>query len=690
MVGVQAEEKSFNDFIAGDVTCVIPVYQRNYNWKVENCRRLFDDIISIIEDDKRDAQHFIGTFVYRKEQDISIFNKYIIIDGQQRIVSIILFVRALCNFADEDLKTDINARFLRHTSGQMKNSCRLRPTEFDAAVFAKIMDGAEGFTNDEKNSSMYRAYDFFRNAIAAEHIAPQKLFNAIPRLKVVGIRLDNEKPQEIFESLNSTGLDLSEADLIRNFLLMNADYAEQERLYKNYWWTMENLLGDKVQTFVMQYLVAKLESVDVYSTKISDKNLYAVFKRFFAEKFFNTEDCLRDMLRYAEFFRRCIFNDETDFDKLSALDKKFFELTFLLKANNAPIVLMYLLDRHERNHFNSATFIKFLDALISFVFRAKVCKGTGITAQFAGNMLARLSREETLDAKTFWREITFGKGRSTFPNNADFQAALTDGNLKDAIKDNELFKYFLYALEKYSSQNLPAYASVTIEHVLPQRLNDWWRNHLTHDDEDVAAFWTNSLGNMALVVDKGTESFESKKIRYGLSPFSSTRSLASYSAWTSKQIQARAKKLATAAVNVWTLPEEFNTTIKSTADVFYLDANFKLFRGEHPATISIFGNTISTFDKKPLVHWNHMVREVVRQLYALDADKFRRAAQMENVRHNLFTTESTDFKIDESFYMRTGFDTETCLKIVKVLTENFDGLAGTNFRDDIWFTLKSR
>jgi len=236
---VQAEKNQFTKFISGEVTLVIPVYQRNYDWKVENCARLFEDIKTVIEKNK---PHFIGTFVYQQMSVGGASQEYIIIDGQQRIASIILLAKALYDSTDDDdLREDIRSRFIRHTTGRgLRNKCRLRPTEYDSATFDKLMSDAafdeHNFTDDEKKSAMYKNYKFFRDKVSSSAGAEEKFCDAIGRLIVVSISIDsNENPQEIFESLNSTGLDLSPADLIRNFLLMPLDYARQEELYKAYW-----------------------------------------------------------------------------------------------------------------------------------------------------------------------------------------------------------------------------------------------------------------------------------------------------------------------------------------------------------------------------------------------------------------------------------------------------------------------
>ena len=336
-------------------------------------------------------------------------------------------------------------------------------------------------------------------------------------------------------------------------------HDRQEELYKNYWLEIETLLRptDNVENFLEQYLVAKLKSRDAYSMKVNSTNLYVVFKRYFANKCADTENCLRDMLRYAKYFSRALFDSDTKFENLSALDKKFYELVYLLEANNAPIILMYLLDRHDKNHFDEATFISFVDALISLTMRAKICGNSGITSQFAGNVIARLDKEPTLDTNAFRRTVTFGKGRYAFPNDKDFQAALTTRKLYKAGK-SAFCKYVLYSLERAEHKELPSYSDTTIEHILPQDPNDAWKKYLAaHKDTSAYEIFLNTLGNLTLTKyngELGNKAFDLKKEIYKNSNYPGTRALAKYSDWTSAQIQLRAKKLAATTLTIWHCP----------------------------------------------------------------------------------------------------------------------------------------
>ena len=178
----------------------------------------------------------------------------------------------------------------------------------------------------------------------------------------------------------------------------------------------------------------------------------------------------------------------------------------------------------------------------------------------------------------------------------------------------------------------------------------------------------------------GNADFDVKKKIYEQSNFSYTRALTKYDEWTSKQIQSRAKKLAEAATKIWTLPEEFNSRSVNLGDSFNLDSDFGVFTGEKPAALFISGTEIK------ISGWVNILREIVRQLYMLDKDTFRQAA---TARKNLFSTEPTNFKLDENFYMDTrNIDTKSCLRIAKSLAEKFDSLGETNFKDEISFTLR--
>ena len=668
---------------------VIPVYQRNYDWKKNNCEKLFADVENIV---KTGNSHFLGTVVCQ-----SVDGEYIIIDGQQRIASVILLAKALYEVTDDsNIKEDIVPSFIMHTTGALKNQLRLKPSEYDNAVFEKIMStDSVTFSEDEKLSALYVNYELFKQKISNSKCICKEIYDALGKLKVVLITLQNENAQEIFESLNSTGLDLTNADLIRNYLIMNLEPDAQEKLYKNYWLQIELLLKpfDAVEKFFVQYLITKRRSDSVQDEKksrLSKRNLYDTFKDYFKKNFEDVEKFLIDLYHYAKIYRRVIFDENTKFDELSPLDKKFYELTHMLDADNAPIILMYLFDRYERNHFDESTFIKFVDALISLTFRAKVCDYVGISSQFAGNVIARLDKYETLNEEIFWQVLTFGKGDYAFPRDEEFKTALNNEPLFVNLKKFDGCKYLLYSLEKFvGADNLPAFSNTVVEHIIPQRLNEKWRSYLkAQNDSQAHELLVHTLGNLALTVadeKSEKESFDTKTFRFFNSKFSYTKDVAKFANLNSKQIQARAKKLANIAVQIWTLPSKYNEQPKILYNVLTLDSDFDKCTGKKPATISILNV------EKQITTWKSLSVEILRQLYSLDTDIFKSATISANFSKYFSTTTEKlreSDKIAEGTYIKFSLDAVDILKNMKRVVENFDEMAGTNIKDEIWFTLK--
>ena len=392
------------------------------------------------------------------------------------------------------------------------------------------------------------------------------------------------------------------------------------------------------------------------------------------------------MYRNAKFYSHFLYPD-----KNSALDEKFNELIFLLKAKDAPIILLYLYNKFDAGIIDENTFIEMTNALISLVFRASACRVSILVAQFAGNVLNRLDKKPNLDIDAFWHVITFGKGKYAFPKDEEFQRALMNNELNLALDSSEC-KYLLYSLERGHSADLPNYEDAAVEYVMPKKINPRWKKYLDDKHDSQYALWINALGNMALIEKNsktGNIEFANKKIEYAQSKFYYTNELKVQSNWTSNQIQARTKKLAKLALTIWPLPEQYNLPLLM-GTIFYLDSDldFKYFKKKNPATVSIFDK------EQPISHWIDLLREIVKTFYELDRDIFKKSTQLDNVprRGNFFASTpdkfSTPFKIDENYYMASNFDTEECLKIAKVLVENFDFLGNTNFKAEIWFTLK--
>ena len=307
---------------------------------------------------------------------------------------------------------------------------------------------------------------------------------------------------------------------------------------------------------MLKYLITKRKSTSIMAdkkkVKLSSKNLYEYFKTHFKDtykdstKSVNVENFLQDMYNYAKIYQRVTFSEDTNFNELSALEKKFYELTYMLDADNAPIILMYLYDKYVRKNFDEQTFIKFVDALISFVFRAKVCSSNGIDEQLAGNVIYRLDKHETLNEESFWDALNLSDGSYyVFPRDEEFKAALTNENLYSKLKPY-VCKYLLYSLEKFNGVNsLPDFSKTAVEHIIPPNPNKKWSAYLNaQNDLQNAELVTQTLGNLVLTADNEKvewEDFDVKKNRFINSKFFYTRDVAKLANVNSKQILARAK-----------------------------------------------------------------------------------------------------------------------------------------------------
>lgn len=688
---MQANYTSLVNFISGETICIIPVYQRNYDWKKAHCEQLFADLERLIKKEK--PEHFIGTVVFQEHE-----KKKIIIDGQQRITSVILLAKAVYDLSKND---EIRERIF---TALIKNSrydaeYKLKPSEFDREIFRKLMEG-ETFS-DTEFSRLYLNYKFFKEKIAASNYELSAVREAITKFKIVALKLDGENPQEIFESLNSTGKDLTETELIRNFLLINLKSDEQENLYKKYWLQVEKMLRDSetFEKFMLQYLVSKRKSnKDMQDGKhiANSKNaLYPTFKKYFeknygGKKAEQVENFLKDMYGYAEFYSRLISLKDRYFESLSALEKKFCELIYLVGASSSPIILMDLNNKYEQFIFTEETFLQIVNALISYVFRAKVCRQSVDTEQNAANILKRFDDDKKFDVDSFWCAITEGNGKYSFPNDEEFKDALLSPELFLSLKDAKC-KYLLYKLEKNSGNlNLPPYESGYRPYfVIPKKLNNAWKNYLNDKkDLDNHEVYLNSLGNLVLTEDEKQDNsiFSEKRVKFATSKFNYTRNLKDYSDWTSRQIRRRADILAGKAIKIWILPEQYQTPTEIDPSKYNLDSDFRIFNGTKLASVAIFG------EEKPVKTWREFLREIVTQFYNLDKETFRQAAINLN-RPALFSTESqkfeTPFEIDKTYYMETHFRATECLSIIKNLVENFERLSGTTFKEEIWFTLKN-
>lgn len=339
---------------------VIPVYQRNYDWKKENCQQLLEDLNKVVIEDR--ASHFFGSIVSSTEGS----NK-IIIDGQQRLTTVSLMLLALVNLINKDeiavvdgnLSEKILNRYLIDQYDE-EEKIKLKPVKNDHKAFTRLFGDPEDFI---AASMVTQNYLFFYEHLKGLGLTADQLFGAIQKLIIIDITLENgDNPQLIFESLNSTGLDLSEADKVRNYVLMGLPHAEQEKYYEKYWNKIEEYTDYEVSEFIRQYLT-------FMTTRWPNKGkVYGAFKDY-AQRQPEMEELLEDMLKYARIYNEIMTCKTGDYETNQIL-KRMGQLGMSVLN---PL-LFSLVGKHEDGDITSRDLREALKVLETYIFRRLVCE----------------------------------------------------------------------------------------------------------------------------------------------------------------------------------------------------------------------------------------------------------------------------------------------------------------------------
>ena len=308
---MNGQGKLLTHFLKNADKLVIPVYQRNYDWKEEQCRKLYSDLIKTIREKRR--WHFFGGIVSVSDP-MGSSSDYLVIDGQQRITTVSLLLLAMANLIrdgkvvpeTDDLYERITKRYLVDEINPKNRKVKLKPIKGDQHAYDLLWGDPSDF---DRSSNITQNYLYFYNEIQKQVISIDQLFNAVERLQIIDITLTppDDDPQLVFESLNSTGMDLNEGDKIRNYVLMGLDIEEQEKFYDEYWNPIERNAGyDKkansydVSPFIRDYLSVKQHRIT------SMKDIYPEFKSFVERRNDGMETILKDMLCYAKRYNKLI------------------------------------------------------------------------------------------------------------------------------------------------------------------------------------------------------------------------------------------------------------------------------------------------------------------------------------------------------------------------------------------------
>lgn len=554
---MDARKANIYKFLSGDKQYIIPVYQRIYSWEIEECKRLWFDIVDMQKKNKNG--HFVGSIVSITENDSpSDMSKFTIIDGQQRITTLMLLLLALRDYAfihREEKSINwkkINNSFLKNPDEDDDSQYKLLLTETDKDILISLIEKRP--IDENLNSRLISNYNYFFSNIKNMDLSLQDIYEAIGKLQIVNINLDrtSDEPQVIFESLNSTGKELSESDLIRNFVLMGLDNKQQKDIYKNIWRPMEQLFRYEKQTLLMDrffrdYLTMKLARIPKL-----DK-IYEEFKMYTNNCEFSTlEDLCKDLYMYARYYTNMIFEQ--------GANKNLINLYKEIKYLKMEVAFPFLLKIHydfERNLINEDELVSIIKLCISYVFRRNICD---IPTNSLNKTFATLKNEINVDdyinsIKAFF---ILKDDYKIFPNDEKFSSAL---KVKD-IYHMRIRNYILSSLENFNNKAPINIENYTIEHIMPQtkNLSNVWKKELGKNYETVQKKYLHTIGNLTLTAynsEMSNKSFSEKMEMNGGFKESALR-LNSYvvkqNEWNERIIKERASILVEKALLIWKYP----------------------------------------------------------------------------------------------------------------------------------------
>ena len=560
---MDARKGNIYEILNGNKQFLIPVYQRFYSWDIDQCKRLWNDIVEMQRKGK--AGHFVGSIVNIAEQAMPTgVQKYMIIDGQQRMTTLTLLLLALRDYTIKNPNdTTINARridnmLLKNEYENGDERYKLLLTETDRDILISLVEKkpiAEG-----TRSRLIENYNFFDKKLADKEIQPAEVYESIGKLQIVNITLDRtvDDAQAIFESLNSTGKELLESDLIRNYVLMGLAPSEQTYVYEHLWRPMEQLFiyetqGSVMDAFFRHYLTMKFSRIP------KQGRVYEEFKLYHLNcEFGSIRELCQDLLEYAKYYTNIVFKRNSDTD----LRRLYEDIIDLRMEVSYPFLLKIHHDCTE-GLITSDELKEILELCISYVLRRAVCEiPTNSMNKTFATLKNYIKPDDYLNSvKAFFvMQDTYKE----FPDNDKFEGAFVNRDIYNMRARN----YILSRLENFENKAPITIENYTIEHIMPQTLSDDWKSDLGADANRIHETYVHTIGNLTLTgynSEYQNKRFSDKvdctdkagnAIGYRHTPIKISSYLTTVSKWGEDEILARAEMLSDELITIWKYPKK--------------------------------------------------------------------------------------------------------------------------------------
>ena len=670
-----------NDFIEPNKKqYVIPVYQRNYEWSREQCVKLFDDIVNAY---KKDKPHFCGSVVYAPLNSKHGIDYYVIVDGQQRLTTVYLLIKALIDSAETENEKEFLSESVfnkdKYDSYDVEEASKLKlkPIKSDNQQLYLLMENK--YDKMDKSSGIWVNYTIFKEEIANvlstdDSMNVKNIYKGIEKLLCAKIKLDSDdNAQEIFERINSTGIPLSLSDQIRNYVLMTE--VNQDELYEDYWLVAEQLVSrEQLSAFFMDYINFKSDGF------IRENQAYDSFKQIFNDNGYTSESMLQEIKHYAEFYNVFLHGDS----HYSGSINKSLEGLRLLKQSTVYLFLFRVFDDYKSGIVSETELEKVLRLLLNYSIRRIICEisSNSLRGLFKTLYNRVYTHKENKD-RYYDAIVSFlmqMSSRDAIPSDSDFEYALKYNNL---YRKNALCRYLLIGIENQGKEKILT-DTLSIEHILPQNknLSTSWQKMLGDNWEADRDKWLHTLGNLTLTgynSELGDRPFLEKKKMIEENPTKATilyQDVKDKEAWDADTIDKRADRLIAEILKLYPIEEPSEI-------ISFSDSRYKEYSCAEPGNATY--KTVNYYEllgeRVAVESYADMLRSVVKKLYDLDSSIIERMARNGetftdwsvpvfsydiNRLHGATKIEGTDI------YMSTGYSAHDCISYIRGLIRKYD------------------
>lgn len=653
----------------------IPVYQRNYEWSRPQCSQLFNDLEYII--DKGRTSHFFGSIV-------SVLNSvygtdFLIIDGQQRLTTVSLILLAMHNLLKREevfstkphLQQMIFEDYLVNKYEPEDKKIKLKNTSNNQVYYEKLFNDE---LVDGNGSNIVENYRYFTRRITDSKYSVDQLFDALGKLIIIDIALNPEDdPQRIFESINSTGLDLSEADKIRNYLLMDMNQKDQERYYFDCWNKIESNChsdSNRVSLFIRDYLTIQTGTIG----KISDT--YQLFKDYCEEEVFEKIDLLKELKEYSEDYKTIIEACHND-----SLVSYGIRRINQLDASVTYPYLLYVFRLYKNQRITLSDLQKLLNIIETYLFRRVIVE---VPSNALGKVFASIGREVERLTNNVWTNypdvflyaLKSRGGSARFPSDEEFETSLRNRDIYTMQAKN---KHYLF--EKFENQDNLEHINVyegiskgtyTIEHIMPQTLTRNWEEELGPEYERIHSVWLHRLANLTLTAYNSkysNNSFQQKKtIKDGFnsSNFKLSFYLKNIDAWNEEALQEREEHLIESAKNIWKSDETVFQPVRQSNNLSLNlsdDFNYSFYQ------IDSFSFGKETMN---VSNWREMFEWIIKKIHNEDPARFMKIVSNHEQLSKLLNHKTrASFSLNENTMFVDHMSTNTKLGVLRSLFNEF-------------------